>query len=724
VGYSNFIVSNMSGSATIGPPLCVFVPLFNDLDCTANGDTTFQDGQGFDVSFDVNTADFSGTLDNPSGGVCRVDPDGLIEESNENNNDCSDTVVVNTADTGTIIIIKNTVPDAEQSFDFTGTGPEGYDFGGGFSLKNNGTDPNSMTFSGLLPSGSFTNAYTITEADPSGLGYLLTGIECESSKNVDILIEKGTTPTIDLLAGETVTCTFTNTLQTTPGIDKKITATNQDFTDPGDSLLPTIGTPPVAIGEIVQYQVVLTLDAGEYATAQLVDTMDPGLSFLNCISITPDSAVTTDLAGGFDAACAAPSFDPTPPTPLDVQRVVTFDLGTVTVDEGGGTLTFEYNAIVLDSIDNQDGHTLHNSAQLNWDTDQTLGPAVTEVVVNEPQLEIKKEADTKFIAVGSVVTFTVTFQHVTGVSHTPAFDVVLTDPIPSEFDYVDGSLDCTTESTNAPDAPVADVVANVITAGWSEFDIGDVGVCTFQLKANDTLVSGQETENVAFVDWTSLPGDPGQQNDNIYSTERNFIQDDPINDYQARSDVPFEAPGGGGGGKGRGFQIPSAGFAPGVYTDVGAPPSSAPYANVGVNLRIPKLGLNMAVEGVPYVNGTWQVDWLTGIGGWLTGTAFPGLPGNSVIMSHVVTHYGSNGPFARLYALEPGDYIFVTSFGRQYIYTVRWTKNVAPDDISVLAHEDKPVLTLMTCSEYNDQTQTYDGRLVVHAELIAVQPLK
>ena len=178
------------------------------------------------------------------------------------------------------------------------------------------------------------------------------------------------------------------------------------------------------------------------------------------------------------------------------------------------------------------------------------------------------------------------------------------------------------------------------------------------------------------------------------------------------------APGGGG----RGPRIPVTGFAPGVVTELqGQPAASNP---LGVRLLIPKLGLDMDVEGVPMVHGVWQTDWLTGIGGWLEGTAFPGLSGNSIIMSHVVTHYGSPGPFAHLNSVSAGDYIFVQSFGRQYVYEVKSLAIVSPNNTSVYSHADKPTLTLITCSNYNAGTKRYDGRFVVHAELIAVQPIQ
>ena len=172
------------------------------------------------------------------------------------------------------------------------------------------------------------------------------------------------------------------------------------------------------------------------------------------------------------------------------------------------------------------------------------------------------------------------------------------------------------------------------------------------------------------------------------------------------------------------FIIPVTGFPPGLLTDVGPAPAVAYDYDTGVTLNIPKLKLTLPVVGVPQKHGTWTLDWLSGAGGWLEGTAFPGLQGNSVITSHVVTHYGAPGPFERLRVLSTGDYVFVNAFGRTYIYEVKAVVQVAADDLeSVFGHATKPVLTLMTCSRFNEAKQIYDGRLVVRSELIQVGPL-
>ena len=274
----------------------------------------------------------------------------------------------------------------------------------------------------------------------------------------------------------------------------------------------------------------------------------------------------------------------------------------------------------------------------------------------------------------------------------------------------------------------------IITATWPVFLLGDTAVCKFQLITNASMGTNPVT-NVADVAWESLEIDPApeNQNDNEFSTERSYDPSDPagVNNYFASSSAPVTPLGGGtnggctdgncGPGRGR-FLIPVTGFEPGVVTQIG--PQTTAYADTTVTLEVPKLKLKMPIVGVPLVKGTWQVDWLTGVGGWLQGTSFPGLSGNSVITSHVVSRTGTDGPFAKLNTLAVGDRILVTAFGRQYVYEVKSVSTVAPDDISIFKHESKSVLTLVTCSKYNAATKTYDGRVVVRTALIQVNPVK
>ena len=108
---------------------------------------------------------------------------------------------------GQVVIRKATAPGGGSGFGFYG----GF---GSFSLD----DGQAETFLDVIP-----GAYSVSEADPGSLGYGLSGIKCSDSD------PNGTASTSDLAthtasinvdAGETVECTFTNSQLDTVSIFK------------------------------------------------------------------------------------------------------------------------------------------------------------------------------------------------------------------------------------------------------------------------------------------------------------------------------------------------------------------------------------------------------------------------------------------------------------------------------------------------------------------------
>jgi LPXTG-site transpeptidase (sortase) family protein len=141
----------------------------------------------------------------------------------------------------------------------------------------------------------------------------------------------------------------------------------------------------------------------------------------------------------------------------------------------------------------------------------------------------------------------------------------------------------------------------------------------------------------------------------------------------------------------------------------------------GITLEIPSLRVNIPIVGVPLRNGTWNVSWLGRQAGWLEGSAFPSWNGNSVLTSHVYWANGLPGPFVNLSQLRFGDQVIVHAFGQRYIFEVRSNTLVSAKDATVLRHEEKPWLTLLTCKEYDPETNTYRKRVVVRAVLVKVE---
>lgn len=172
--------------------------------------------------------------------------------------------------------------------------------------------------------------------------------------------------------------------------------------------------------------------------------------------------------------------------------------------------------------------------------------------------------------------------------------------------------------------------------------------------------------------------------------------------------------------------LPVTGFPKGRVTYLPAQSADKQYASFSdLWLEIPSLSVSTPIVGVPLTKDGWDVTWLDDSAGWLNGTAFPTWSGNSVITGHVWDAYDQPGIFSDLKTLRYGDHIKIHAYGQVYIYEVRQTKRIAPENVSAaLAHEDKAWLTLLTCEEYKFLFQTYQYRRMVRAVLISVVPEK
>lgn len=112
--------------------------------------------------------------------------------------------------TGSITVVKDTIPDYYQGFPFEILSP-----GRSVTFQLVDYPPlvyggNIMTINGLDP-----GSYTIEENDPSSTGFILSAIDCQGNTNwsKDLLTRK---VSLELTAGDNVTCKFTNTYVPTP----------------------------------------------------------------------------------------------------------------------------------------------------------------------------------------------------------------------------------------------------------------------------------------------------------------------------------------------------------------------------------------------------------------------------------------------------------------------------------------------------------------------------
>jgi len=553
-----------------------------------------------------------------------------------------------------------------------------------------------------------------------------------------------TWPTFTLLAGETVTRTVTvqvftevppgqtnllnnvtvqddgtNGTDPTPGNnededeDQVVTLPNTDLVKVlvGTSEPSTLD-PNVAIGEILTYQVALVIPPGNLTNMTLTDTLSRGLAFVECVSITASSAnVVTSQPGGLTGVCNAATFSAVPTGSTDVVdqgRQMVLNFGTLS---NSGTenavLTVRYTVVVLDAAENVRGQQRENAVRWQWDSGD-LETGADPVTIVEPDLTLLKTVEPTVVLPGGEVTFTLTVAH-TAASNQDAHDVVLRDIIPPQLSYVPGSL---TYVSGQPPSLLDASSPPALRVVWNTFlNNGQNSVISFRVRMG-SVPAGTTVTNTATMAWTSLPGDfsDPQSDYNDLSYERFYDPASNVDIYGVSSAAQVTVP-----------QLPETGFAPDIVTELPVQPANAYTALGDIWIEIPRLGVSAPILGVPFRDGQWDLTWLFDQVGYLEGSAYPTWKGNSALTAHVYRPDGLPGPFYALDKLAWGDIIVIHTGGQRYIYQVRSLQKVVPNNASILRHEEKPWLTLITCAGFNEKNNTYAQRLAVRAVLLRVE---
>ncbi|MCX6070191.1 MAG: sortase [Chloroflexi bacterium] len=494
------------------------------------------------------------------------------------------------------------------------------------------------------------------------------------------------------------TATDTDNLVTLPDYDltKELSATSQTHTTGLQA----------AIGEILTYRVVMTIPVGTMPSAVLTDVLDRGLAFVECLSLTSSSGLTT--TGDFAAACSSPGVAEEPAgsgNAEDQGRRVTFNLGTMTnAGPGDATLTLLYSAVAIDNAGNVRGVNLNNGVTWTWVGGQLVENA-QEVTLVEPTLTLSKTAAPMSAPPGAPITFTLTIEQDAS-SDSAAFDLRLVDVVPVGLTYVPGSL----AAISGPTAVSDESGAPTLIVTWDDFGLGETATVQFQATMGN-LGPGDGVTNMARLEWTSLPDNPpASLNLSLHNTlaaERRYDPATGVDLYGVTADVTVRVP-----------RLPETGFAPGRVTQL---EGQSHLADVGdLTLEIPALGISIPIVGIPAEEAGWDLTWLGAQAGYLEGTAYPTHRGNSALTAHVTLPNGRPGPFAELADLRWGDRVVVHAYGLRYVYKVRTIARVNGGDLRSLGHKDQAWLTLITCRTYDEATGKYLHRIAVQAVLIEV----
>ena len=216
---------------------------------------------------------------------------------------------VNEKQLGTIVIEKTAV-GGDDTFDYTATGTG---LPGSFQITTSGGS-GSQTFASLVP-----GSYTVTESAPPS-GWDFTSLVCVDPDGGTTVV--GQTATIDLDAGETVTCTYTNTKRGTIVINKNTVGGDDtfNFTTSGTGGLPPSFQITTSGGS--GSQTFTNIVPGSHTVTEDVATLPPNWSFTSLVCVDPDGGTTVvgqtatiDLDAGETVTCTYTDTYVPPPAP-------------------------------------------------------------------------------------------------------------------------------------------------------------------------------------------------------------------------------------------------------------------------------------------------------------------------------------------------------------------------------------------------------------------------
>ena len=152
---------------------------------------------------------------------------------------------------------------------------------------------------------------------------------------------------------------------------------------------------------------------------------------------------------------------------------------------------------------------------------------------------------------------------------------------------------------------------------------------------------------------------------------------------------------------------------------------TVPVKDTGAVTRviIPDLRVDASVKTASFSGKAWDIQDLGTDVAWLEKTSVPGLGSNTVLAGHFNLKGSTNGPFRYLLYLQPGAEVKVLTEKYLYRYVVDYQMRVSPDNERVVQATDKPKLTLLTCSAWDQVTKTFKYRRAVVASLMEVLPL-
>jgi LPXTG-site transpeptidase (sortase) family protein len=160
-----------------------------------------------------------------------------------------------------------------------------------------------------------------------------------------------------------------------------------------------------------------------------------------------------------------------------------------------------------------------------------------------------------------------------------------------------------------------------------------------------------------------------------------------------------------------------------AYVPVDSQDSSAVRGAV-TRIVIPSLSVDAKVDTAEFSGSSWSVSDLGRKVGWLQNTSLPENGGNTVLAGHVSLISGASGPFYNLAYLKPGAKVYIyTDDNKMFVYKMRERIVVQPSDLSVTEKTSASQLTMLTCSNWDQDRKEYTKRVAIIADLDSFKEL-
>ncbi|UHD18276.1 DUF7933 domain-containing protein [Thiocapsa bogorovii] len=293
----------------------------------------------------------------------------------------------------------------------------------------------------------------------------------------------------------------------TPGGLTKTLAATSEAASSGSDLL---------IGEVATFRVGVQMPPGTLRDALIEDVLPAGLGYI------PGTArlsrtFTTGLnasrnPGDINVAASGVFVDLIDGSELQQSgQTISLLLGDViNSDAAAAAYTLEYQAVVRNVAANQAGTTLSNQARLRYlnglNQPSSLTPVSLAVKAIEPTINLSKSVDPMtLLPGGGTVTYTLIMTNEAGAA--TAYDAVISDPIPADWDLTGVDIDSSGGATGITDR--SDLAGNSLALDVGQLPAGAVVTIIYTLVAPAGLSPGDTIPNTATGTWTSLPGEKG-----------------------------------------------------------------------------------------------------------------------------------------------------------------------------------------------------------------------